>query len=141
MTVIIRKSVHTARISHKCDDCGRTIQPSERYTRMFGNAEDNERPYEIKVCATCKDPNVPTPDGYEYIRRVYGIPVSVGQTVECNGRRGTVSPAREGVGAYVWVKIGRKVSNWHPTWETVYYNEDGTIAADYRAKKPEEVAV
>lgn len=40
-----------ARITHRCDCCGRTIQPGERYQRTRGIYEDG--PYVWKQCGHC----------------------------------------------------------------------------------------
>ena len=134
---VINERVRVARVSHRCDDCGRmSIHPGDKYTRMFGSAERGDKPYEIKICSTCKDPNAPEPDGYDYIRSRYRVPVRVEQRIMADGHTGTVVRSKSS-DQYVHILMdgAKHPKRAHPTWETVYYNEDGTIAADYREQK------
>lgn len=79
-----------------------------------------------------------SPDGYGYIRSHYGVPVHIGQRIDMNGKAGTVM-APTSTGPYVWIQFTGYEAPVpaRPAWETVYYNEDGSIAADYR-KQPQE---
>jgi hypothetical protein len=51
---VISKRIRTAKRAHRCGDCGGTIRPGDRYTRMFGNAHDYDKPYELKMCQACR---------------------------------------------------------------------------------------
>lgn len=124
-----------AKKEHVCDRCDRTISQGDVYIRVFGMWDFEDKPIPRKFCSRCETPDLPgvKPDGYDYIREHYKVPVVVGQAVECDGRKGTVVPCGP-AGHYLWVcpEGKRKREPWHPTWETVYYNLDGTLAADYR---------
>lgn len=53
MSTVIKNKVHTAKISHTCDDCRKMIWPGEKYRRLFGAAFDGDPKYEIKLCHRC----------------------------------------------------------------------------------------
>ena len=48
---VIRRTRPTARIPHRCDQCGRTIDPGERYDNQFYVCDDH--PHTWRTCAHC----------------------------------------------------------------------------------------
>jgi hypothetical protein len=51
MTQTLTDTSPTARKAHSCSDCGRTIQPGEKYRRWSGVGDDGV--YTWKSCAHC----------------------------------------------------------------------------------------
>lgn len=146
MEGILSEKAHIAKKDYDCTCCDGFIFGGQTYTRAYWKPEWHDscdKPIDAKICTKCHTPEAsratPEADGYDYIRKHYGVPVRVGQIIEVSGHRGTVVPDKGSGQAYVWYREdGRKHADCaHPTWETVYYNEDGTIAADYRRKTKE----
>lgn len=48
---VYRRSTHVARKQHKCYECGRTIQPGERYEYAFGIGDG--RAWHMPTCPHC----------------------------------------------------------------------------------------
>ncbi|MCL5117030.1 MAG: hypothetical protein M1272_07770 [Firmicutes bacterium] len=66
------------------------------------------------------------------VREKRGLPfLKRGMRVMVNGRMGHVT---SGYGLNIMVRFdGLKFSqNCHPEWRTVYYDEEGTVVADFR---------
>jgi hypothetical protein len=73
------------------------------------------------------------------MKRCRGIEFArIGMRVDVAGEPGTICGANDSANLdvifnrdkYKWIKY-----NCHPFYETVYYDADGKIIADYRAKK------
>lgn len=149
MNGILSEKTRIARKDYNCIICGRFIWEGSKYTRAYWKPEDyghSDQPIDAKFCTKCHTPltdmttSPAGEDGYDYIRQYYGVTIEIGQRIMVNGITGTVSRPLDHQHYVHFIRDGAKHSEVaHPTWETVYYNEDGTIAADYRVKKPEEV--
>jgi hypothetical protein len=48
------KKQPVARYAYYCAQCHRVIEPGEQYTRLFGCAEQGDKPYELKLCNKCE---------------------------------------------------------------------------------------
>lgn len=60
--------------------------------------------------------------------------IRVGMRVEVQGQTGIVKGESQG---YLSVLMlgDTSTSNVHPTWETVYYADDGSVVMDYRKQR------
>ena len=68
-----------------------------------------------------------------YVREFRGMPwIKRGTAIEVSGKKGRVTSG--GNGGNIRVRLdGEKYSrNYHPHWETVYYDKNGKVIADYR---------
>lgn len=75
----------------------------------------------------------------EDILRVRGLDFPrIGMMVEVAGERGTIQGMNSGGNLDVvfvnQLKKGKHAHNCHPTWETVYFDVDSNVIADFRAK-------
>ena len=142
----LSERTHIARKNYDCTICGGTIWEGDEYTRAFWKPEDSyrrDKPIDAKLCFRCHTPaHLPRngSDGYESVRRQYGVPARLGMKVFCRGTYGTLLRGDLTHNSHLVVKVAGLSANrpefWHPTWETVYYADDWqTILADYRAKK------
>jgi len=52
-----------------------------------------------------------------------------GMAISVNGKSGIVVGGNSSQN--LDILIGKEICNCHPLWETIYYNSDGSIAADY----------
>jgi len=63
----------------------------------------------------------------------------IGMTIEVNDDRGTIQGMNSSGNLDVvfanQAKYGKRAQNCHPTWETVYFDADGNVVGDFRAKK------
>ncbi len=72
--------------------------------------------------------------GFDYVRENYNLPFLKRGIRVCNhGRYGRVTSANSRV--KVRFDGWDKSVNCHPTWEMIYYAEDGSVLADFTKKK------
>ncbi len=55
-----------------------------------------------------------------------------GMRVDMDGRQGRITGGNSYANLQVRFDGHNYSSNAHPTWETTYYNEDGSVVADYK---------
>lgn len=72
---------------------------------------------------------------FDYIKSYYGLDfIKRGMEVEVyNGKRGRITSA---YGSSVRIRLDgeKNPGHYHPTWEIIYFDSDGSIIADYREK-------
>lgn len=74
---------------------------------------------------------------FDYLKTYRGMPwIKRGMVVEVSGRRGVVTSGGSLGNVNVRFDGSKRISNCHPHWETVYYDESGNIVADYRKQQP-----
>jgi RNase P subunit RPR2 len=57
---IVKDKIHKAAKMHYCDDCRGPIEIGSKYRRLFGNADDGNPLYELKLCHKCTEVNEKT---------------------------------------------------------------------------------
>jgi hypothetical protein len=68
---------------------------------------------------------------FEQVKKTYDMPfLKASMRVSINGRFGNVT-SHSNSGLQAKLDNGRSVS-FHPTWETIYYDDRGNIVKDYR---------
>lgn len=67
---------------------------------------------------------------FEYVKRMYGVPVERGMPVRVDGKPGVVASA---IGQYIGVRFdgSKDVQPCHPTWRVDYLNPGGSVMASY----------
>jgi hypothetical protein len=74
-------------------------------------------------------------DSFPYIRQQYHMPfLRKYLAIQCEEKRGVIARAD---GSYILVYMPGLdfLPRYHPTWEMIYYDDEGNILADYRKKK------
>jgi hypothetical protein len=71
------------------------------------------------------------------MKRCRGIDFArIGMQVEVDGNMGTIVGMNSGANLDVvfvnQLKFGKGKRNCHPTWQTCYFDAEGTVIADYR---------
>ncbi len=58
-------------------------------------------------------------NGFDYVRRYYGVPAKRGMRVIADGRPGVITSS---AGNYIRVRLDgeRRSGYWHPTWNMEY---------------------
>jgi hypothetical protein len=75
----------------------------------------------------------------DYVRINRNMPwITRGMKVVVNGRKGHVAGGHRGGNIAVKFPDQSWTSHCHPKWETVYYDKDGNVIADYREKKEQQ---
>jgi len=79
----------------------------------------------------------------EDIKRTRGLDFPrIGMQIQVAGDMGTIVGFNDSCNLDVvftnQLKYGKRPSNCHPLWETVYFDADGNIVADYRKKAGDE---
>lgn len=69
----------------------------------------------------------------EYLRKTYGVPAKRGMFVQIHTGRGMVHEGRITSCSGNYFCMGGSL--WHPTWNVVYYDDDGNVLLDTREAK------
>lgn len=74
-----------------------------------------------------------------YVKEQRGMPfIKRGMRVKVDGQMGNVTSGNRSGNINVRFDDSKHPANCHPKWETVYFDKDGNVLADYRWKKGEE---
>ena len=72
-------------------------------------------------------------DWLEQVRRGRNMPwLRRGLLIDVNGERGIVVDGNTSMNLQVKFLAANQAQNCHPTWETTYYDEHGTLLAEYK---------
>lgn len=68
----------------------------------------------------------------DYIHKTRGLTfIEIGMRVSVDGKMGTVAGENASGNLDVFLDGDKHTSNVHPTWETIYYADDGTVLRSY----------
>lgn len=71
-----------------------------------------------------------------YVKERRGMPfIKRGMRVKVDGKMGSVTAGNRSGNINVRFDGFKHTENCHPKWETVYYDKEGNVIADYREKK------
>ena len=70
-----------------------------------------------------------------YVKESRNMPfLKRGMVIEVDGRKGIVTAGNHSGNVNVRFDGEKHAVNCHPQWETVYFDKDGNVLADYREK-------
>lgn len=70
----------------------------------------------------------------EYIRNFFKVDAQIGMQVDIDGKKGVIT-AGSGKFIHVLFEGKEKPERCHPKWKITYFNNDGTIAQDFKDKQ------
>lgn len=122
--------------------CGVRGKPEWERTIIHSSPGKAKYEYLLDIQESWPDVNFPdltchvggpirTPESFVRVANSRGVPFArCGMAVEVGGRKGHLVGSNDSANFNVLFESGH-VENCHPKWEMVYYDDDGSVLADY----------